>query len=225
MKRCEHCNVRVEGSVCPLCGETIASGENKKKYEAYPVYRVEKEELAPNTSARYQALVVSMAIVAICAFINLLTRGTAGGYWFLDIAVILGYIWVLVLHTIRSKMRGSVKFFVQVGMISLMLIVFDLNAGGGLWSLIFGIPIEAVAMISLAAYIVCKRKMLWSEYLLYGFMILVIGFAPMIAVEIGVVQMFWTFFMSAAYSVVMFLGMFIFANKKYKETAVRRVRF
>ena len=69
-------------------------------------------------------------------------------------------------------------------MISLMLIVFDLNAGGGLWSLIFGIPIEAAAMISLATYIVCKRKMLWSEYLLYGFMILVIGFAPMIAVEI-----------------------------------------
>ena len=225
MKRCEHCNVRVEGSVCPLCGETLASDENKTKHEAYPVYRVKKEAPAPNTGARYQALVVSMIIVAVCAFINLLTRGTEGGYWFLDIAVILGYILVLVLHTIRSKTRGSVKFFVQVVMISLMLIVFDLNAGGGLWSLIFGIPIEAAAMISLATYIVCKRKMLWSEYLLYGFMILVIGFAPMIAVEIGVVHMFWTFFMSAAYSLVTFLGMLMFANKKYKETAVRRVRF
>ena len=228
MKSCEYCNVRVDENLktCPLCGKKLSGSAEGAVEQTYPRYGTQAaREALPAGNGRYFALAITMMIIAVCAFVNLLTRGEAGGYWFLDVAVILGYLWVLVLHTIRSKSRGSVKFFVQVGRISLMLIVFDLNAGSGLWSLLFGLPIEAVAMISLATFIVCRRKMLWGEYLLYGFMILFIGFAPMIAVEMGIVPMFWTFFMSAGYSVVTFLFMLMFANKQYKQTAVKRVRF
>ncbi|MEA5002945.1 MAG: DUF6320 domain-containing protein [Christensenella sp.] len=228
MRNCEYCNVRVDENLttCPLCERKLTGQQGAEAKHTYPAYaRKDEKYAAPAGNGKYKALVVTMLIVAVCAFINLLTRGEAGGYWFLDVAVVLGYIWVLVLHTIRSKARGSVKFFAQVCMISLMLIVFDLNAGGGLWSLLFGLPIEAVAMISLATFIVCRRKMLWSEYVLYGFMILFIGFAPMIAVQMGFVPMFWTFFMSAGYAVVTCLFMLMFANKQYKQTAVRRVHF
>ncbi len=228
MKNCEYCNVWVDENLktCPLCARKLSGRQGAARQQVYPSYGTQNEkQVLPVGNGKYKALAITMLIIAVCAFINLLTRGETGGYWFLDVAVILAYIWVLVLHTIRSKARGSVKFFAQVGMIALMLIVFDLNAGGGLWSLLFGLPIETAAMISLATFIVCRRKMLWSEYLLYGFMILFIGFAPMVSVELGIVPMFWTFFMSAGYAVVTFLFMLMFANKQYKQTAVRRVRF
>ena len=225
MKHCEYCNVSVDGTKerCPLCGKKLAGSSGPEK-RAYPVYQAAEEKL-PVKNTRHKMLLVSLVIICICALVNLLTRGTNGGYWFMDITVILAYLWVLVLHTVRSKARGCVKFLVQTCMISFMMIVFDLNAGGGMWSVTFGIPFESTAMIFLANYIVFSKKMRWSEYLSYGFMVLLIGFAPMLAVQIGIVHMAWPFFLCATCALVSFLFMMICADRNCKEEATRRFRF
>lgn len=223
MNRCEYCNVCVEGQArCPLCGRTVSA---KGDCEAlYPVNRQEIKD-KPKTKIAKWAAVFTLGVVGVCALVNLLTRGSAGGYWFLDIAVIFIYLWVLVLNTVRSKIRGSVKLMLQAGLIGLMLCVFDWNAGRGLWSLNFGIPFASVGFVALVTYIVFTRKLSWSEYIGYMIAVLLFGQGAITSSMLGFTHFAWPGFMAAGYAAATFLLMLTFANGRYKETRMRRFRF
>ncbi|MEA4854753.1 MAG: DUF6320 domain-containing protein [Christensenella sp.] len=224
MKHCDHCNILIESESmqCPLCGRKLVG---KDEPHCYPPY----EKLAGTEYKKRSKIglmaVVTAAILGACALVNILSRDVNGGYWFMDIAVILAYLWVLVLHTVKSHVRGSIKLFVQAVMISLMLLVFDLNAGQGMWSVRMGIPIVSSAMICIATFIVGTRKLNWNDYIAYGVVVLLIGLAPLTAVELGVAQMAWPFWFCASYGVVTFIFMMTRADRKYKESAKRRFRF
>jgi hypothetical protein len=226
MKHCEYCNIDVRGKavVCPLCGRKL-SGSLQNTEPVYPSYHSAETVKEERRGMAGKMLAVTVFILCSAVVMDLLTHTAAGGYWCMDIAAILGYLWVLVLHTVRSTARGFVKLLVQACMVSLLLVVFDLNAGGGLWSVSFAIPIQATAMICLATYIVLSKKMSWREYLCYGIADLCLGFAPMIAVQMRIVHMAWPFFLCASCAVVTFFLMLLCAERNYKEEETRRFRF
>ena len=145
MNRCEYCNVSCGWGADDLSavwqdGRTRRK-RKQKQAQSYPAYGMESREEEPKSV---------LYIKSGCG-----NRGRGGHmrvdqpcharcerrFWCLDIAVIFGYIWLLVLNTVRPKIRGSVKLMLQAGIISLMLCVFDWNAGRGLWSVNYAIPI------------------------------------------------------------------------------------
>lgn len=228
MNRCEYCNVSVDGALttCPLCGRTVARGEKERKQaQSYPAYSMESREEEPKKRPVYKATAVTAGVVGVCAWINLATRGVNGGFWCLDIAVIFGYIWLLVLNTVRSKIRGSVKLMLQAGIISLMLCVFDWNAGRGLWSVNYAIPIACIGLNFLVTYIVFTRKLSWREYIGYMIAVLIFGQTPFIGVLTGVTLVVWPSFTAGAYAIVTFVMMLICADGNYKESRAKRFRF
>ncbi len=224
MNRCEYCNVSVGGGVlnCPLCGRKV-DGETGKE-RLYPSYGKEAREEPPKRTI-YKMAAITLGVVGICAWINLATRGAAGGFWCLDVAVIFAYLWLLVLNTVRSKMRGSVKLIFQAGFIGGMLCVFDWNAGRGLWSVNYAIPIVCTGLIFLVTYIVFTRRLSWREYIGYMIAVLIFGQAPFVAVALDVTLVVWPSFTAAAYAVITFVMMLICADKKYKGSRARRFRF
>lgn len=222
MGKCEYCGVTVEGRAkCPLCGRKLYKSTPNTMY---PACRTDKNTAAEKRTPYWPAL-VTLGAVGICAWINLMTRGSAGGYWCLDIAAIFAYLWVLVLHTVKSKTRGSLKLMLQACLIIAMLCVFDWNAGRGLWSVNFAIPFACIGLIFLATYIVMTRKMSWNEYIGYMIAVLLFGQAPVMGIFLGFTHFVWPSFMAAGYAVFTFLMMLMFANGRYKDERARRFRF
>lgn len=223
MSRCEYCNVSVEGrESCPLCGRRL-SGESGTA-ALYPAYKAETGE-KPKKRTAYKAAAFTIGAVGACALINLLTRSSADGYWFLDIAVIFAYLWVLVLNTVKSKIMGSFKLMFQAGLVGLMLCVFDWNAGRGLWSVNFAIPFACIGFIAIVTYIVLTRKLSWGEYVGYMVAVALFGQGALTGVLLGFAHLAWPGFAAAGYAAATFLMMLMFANGRYKETRMRRFRF
>ncbi|WP_066688079.1 DUF6320 domain-containing protein [Christensenella intestinihominis] len=221
MGKCEYCGVTVKGSEsCPLCGRPV-QGKTEKMYPACPA---DQNEI-PEKRTPYWPAVVTAGVVGICALVNLVTRGSSGGYWCLDIAVIFAYLWVLVLHTVKSKTRGSFKLMLQACLIVAMLCVFDWNAGRGLWSVNFAIPFACIGMIFLATYIVMTRKINWSGYIGYMVAVALFGQIPIMGILLGLTHFVWPSFAAAGYAVFTFLMMLMFANGRYKDAQTRRFRF
>lgn len=223
MNRCEYCNVVVEGQArCPLCGRKVSG--TSVPTAIYPAYRDETRQ-TPRTKTAMKAAMFTIGAVGVCALVNLLTRTSTDGYWFLDIAVIFMYFWVLVLNTIKSKIMGSFKLMLQAGLVGLMLCVFDWNAGRGLWSVNFAIPIASMAFVALVTYIVFTRKLSWGEYIGYMVAVVLFGQGAVMGTMLGFAQFAWPGFMAAGYAAATFLMMLMFANGRYKEMRVRRFRF
>lgn len=223
MNRCEYCNVSVDAQErCPLCGRPV-DGESSAA-ALYPVYREEIKE-KPKKKTMQKAALITLGAVGICALINILTRSNTDGYWFLDIAVIFGYLWILVLNTVKSKIMGSFKLMLQAGLVGLMLFLFDWNAGFGLWSLNFAIPFACIGFTAIVTYIILTRKLSWSEYIGYMIAVAIFGQGAVISSILGFTHFAWPGFLAASYAVTTFLLMLVFANGRYKETRVRRFRF
>ena len=67
--------------------------------------------------------------------------------------------------------------------------------------------------------------MKWREYALYQFITIILGVLPVISVAARLVTTTWPSIVSAFYSGVTLLGMFIFADKKYKNELIKRFHF
>lgn len=222
MGKCNHCGVSVKGgSVCPLCGRLVEISEEERMYPACG-------SDAQETDGRrlpYWQILITFAAVGICAGVNLMTRGSTGGYWCLDIVAVFAYLWMLVLHTVKSAARGSLKLFLQACLVNAMLCVFDWNAGGSRWSIQFAVPIACIGFILLATYIVTTRKVSWNEYIGYMIVVAVLGQVPVFSVIFGFAHFEWIGFAAAGYSVVTILVMLMFAYTRYKNERTRRLRF
>ena len=222
MGKCEYCGVTVSGrDTCPLCGRKVRGGTQNAMY---PACRTDNREMPEKKRPCWPTLVTLLA-VGVCAWINLMTRGSSGGYWCLDIAAIFAYLWVLVLHTVKSKTRGSLKLMLQACLIIAMLCVFDWNAGRGLWSVNFAIPFACIGLVFLATYIVMTRKLSWSEYIGYMVAVVLFGQMPVMGRLLGFTHFVWPSFAAAGYAVFTFLMMLLFANGRYKGERTRRFRF
>lgn len=222
MGKCEYCGVTVRGSAaCPLCGRKVRAQRSEK---LYPDGSADSPK-AKNKRLPFWQAAVTLSAVGVCAWVNLATRGSTGGYWCLDIAAVFAYLWVLVLHTVKSSAQGSLKLSLQALLVMAMLCVFDWNAGRGLWSVNFGVPIVCAGFILLATYIVVTRKMSWSGYIGYMAAVALFGQIPVVSVMLGLAQIAWPGIAAAGYAVFTFLVMLMFANGRYKNELVRRLRF
>ncbi|MEF9987468.1 MAG: DUF6320 domain-containing protein [Christensenella sp.] len=224
MGKCEYCNVSVEErEVCPLCGRQVGAD---KAAAPRPYPRCDtKIEKASGAATICKAAAISVCIIAVCALINLLTYSVGGNYWFVDVAVIFIYFWVLILNTIRAKIAGSLKLMVQALVMGSLLCVFDGNANGGMWSVNFAIPIMCMAFVSLIMYIVVTKKLSWNEYIGYMIVVLLCGQGAVTGAILGIVRFGWLSIAAAGYAALTFLMMLIFANGRYKSTRVKRIRF
>ncbi|MEG1657239.1 MAG: DUF6320 domain-containing protein [Christensenellaceae bacterium] len=223
MNRCEYCNVKVDENLqrCPLCHRVLNEGACENTYPQYD----HSEKPNKKSYTAYKVGSALLIFIGVCALINLLTIRYTRNLWFLTVAAPIVYMWVLVQNTIKSKIFGGLKVLFQVFMMSLMLFVFDLNAGFKHWSVNYVIPFVIIAHIFLITYLVFTKKLMWNEYVMYIFAVIILGGAPMTLYSTGVSTQLIVSAITALYATLTFVGMMIFAEKSYKKDLLRRFRF
>ena len=127
MKRCKFCNVDVatDKDYCPLCYNDL---EGKYEGETILTQQKTKNVKKPHTNTFLAKLFlfISIAIMAVCLFVNLKTDTTY--LWCLLVLEGIIYVWILVVHTIMSKRSVFEKIVFQLlGVITIISTTYSMS--------------------------------------------------------------------------------------------------
>ena len=175
MKHCKLCNVDIESDrkYCPLCFNDIEKDMVEEKKAPEFLTRNKNENFEKHSYFLTRLfLFLTIAIIGICTFINILTKGAP---WCLLVALCILYVWVLIDHTILSKRSPFEKILFQLCTIVAILAVSNFLAGGGEWLINVVVPSIDIATTTILVLISLIGKQHRSQFLL-SFLIMYILF-------------------------------------------------
>lgn len=213
---CPDCKVKIEyGLKCPLCFKNIKGKSNGK---IYPKYKIKKK----NKTVHNIFLFASIAITLL----SFLANGYYFTYykypWSLFVFLTIIYLWVLVKHTILSRVKGGNKVLMQVFCLSIICVIVDVNTGFHRWSVNYVIPYILLVSTAVIAFIARLIKMLWSEYINFVIASIFLCFIPLILSLLNVATVYLPGILAGTCSVLTFIGLMIFANKRFKNEVIGR---
>ncbi|WDV44943.1 DUF6320 domain-containing protein [Clostridiaceae bacterium M8S5] len=219
MKHCKFCDVNIDDSQvrCPLCHKKL-EGQIENEDRQYPQYNLEKIQKKNYRSKVFSFIVI--IVISVCTLINLLNYN--GLLWSFYVIFPLGYVWLSIRNTIISNMHYGVKILLQLIGLSFMLFMVDITNGQFSWSVDIVIPLLIITSIFIMTIIIYTIPMLWSEYIGYLFIIMFIGLIPIVLYLTNIAKILWPSAVSALYTLLTLIGMFIFSDKKLKNEFVRR---
>jgi hypothetical protein len=166
-----------------------------------------------------------MSVIAGSAslIINFLTFD--GFLWSLITVVGILYLWVVISHSVANHINIASKIFVQAFLGSVFIVLVDYLVGYRGWSVNYVIPsIFSAADIAIVIIILINR-MNWRNYMLYQFVIALLGFAPLLLYLIRLSDNPIFVIISTSLSALSLLGTFIFGDKTVKSELRRRLHF
>ena len=175
MKHCNLSNIDIDSDrkYCPLCFNEVDKTENKERSKT-PEYlpRAKNEKIEKHSYFLTRIfLFLSIAIIGICIFINVLVKGKP---WCLIVGLSILYIWVLTMHTILSKRSAFEKILFQLCNIIAILVASNHLAGGGEWLINYVVPSIALATTSILVLVSLIGKRHRSQFLLSFFIIYIL---------------------------------------------------
>lgn len=235
MKYCGKCNVMVntDSQKCPLCSMVLSDGKlqnsDENNFEStlpdacddgakYP-----KPEI--NTVDKYNFvlrvfLFISVVIGSTSLLINILTY--TGVLWSLYVIGTLLYLWITVAYPLFVKRKIGHIIVINAISTSIYLYSLELATRTNGWGLSYATPFLFIAATLMITLIILIRRLKWREYSTYQTIMVILGFLPVIFCVTGLVTPIWPSALSAFYSFLTLAGMFIFADKKYKNELIRR---
>ena len=223
MKHCNLCNINIDSDrkYCPLCFNDV---EDLGGDKSVPILlsRTKNDNFEKHSYFLTRLfLFLSLAIVGISVFINILTKGV---FWSLLVALCIVYIWILIEHTILSKRGAFEKVLFQVAGIVSILVVCNIISGGGEWLVNVVIPSVALATTTILLLISLIGKNRRSQFLL-SFLFIYIMFLIMSLVF--VLAHFDTFkilnLINIMYTSLAILGTILFGFRIIKNEGGRRL--
>lgn len=212
MKYCEKCQMQIENKIskCPLCGETLLE-QGEKFVEEYPsAHSLHKYRIAIKI-IWFAALLVSGALLIL----NFMTRFQ--WLWALTGICSVWYLAVSAVFAIRSARNIGLMVLVQTMGICLLTFVIDFSFDFRRWSLNYVIPLAlSFSILLLTILILCKPLML-RDFIVYLFVIAALGLTPCLLLAVGLAAVPWPAVAAGFLSAAVFVGMFLFANRKTKH--------
>ncbi|UOO36819.1 hypothetical protein IZU99_05900 [Oscillospiraceae bacterium CM] len=234
MKNCDKCRVSVNTryDFCPLCGMRLTAQPSEsdlpkmsgllsatEQHDIYPRYNAKAKY---NLTLRILAF-LSLFAVASTLLINLLTY--QGMLWSLLVAAGIAVFWAAVIYPVT--VRKNIGHHIAVNAVSVCVFFitahFVVRAKG--WSLDYVVPFLFIAATTFISLVILIKWMKWREYALYQFITIILGLLPVISVLAHLVTTAWPSLVSAVYSFLTLLAMFIFGDKKYKNELIKRFHF
>ena len=234
MKYCRKCALSVHTGYgfCPLCAsqltdgpaadeapETACAAPGDSGEDLYPRY---DGEVTYNLTLRV-LLFVSVVGAGTCLLINLLAYH--GMLWSLLVAGGIGFFWAALIYPLAARKNVGHHIAVDALAALVFFVVAQFVVGTKGWSLDYVVPFMFIAATTFISLVILIKRMKWREYALYQFITILLGILPVISVIAGLVTTAWPSIVSAFYSGVTLLGMFIFADKKYKSELIKRFHF
>lgn len=235
MKYCGKCNVNVntDSQKCPLCSIVLLDskipGYDNDNPEGNLTNAVgdgaKYPKLETDTVNRYNFvfrlfLFISVVIGSSCLLINLLIY--SGVLWSLYVIGTMLYIWITVAYPLFVKRKIGHIIVISALSTSIYLYSLELATRTKGWGLSYATPFLFIAATLLITFIIFLRRLKWREYSTYQTIMVLLGFLPVIFCITGLVTPIWPSVLSAFYSFLTLMGMFIFVDKKYKDELIKR---
>jgi hypothetical protein len=237
MKYCRKCalTVNTKYEFCPLCAAQLTDCQNGETPDAAPSADMQpSDEVPEDIYPRYSGevkynlalrllLFISVVGASTCLLINLLVY--QGVLWSLLVAGGIGFFWAALIYPIAARKNVGHHIMVDAVAACVFFVVAQFVVGTKGWSLDYVVPFLFIAATTFISVVILVRRMRWREYALYQFITIVLGILPVISVIAHLVTTTWPSIVSAFFSGVALLGMFIFADKKYKNELIKRFHF
>ncbi len=216
MRRCEHCDVTVEGegALCPLCHGPL---RGEASPDVFPV--------VPLVSRRYHLLIrlavfLSVVVAVVCLLINRVTFH--GEWWSLLVLGAIGSLWVSLVMAVRKRTNLPKGILWQVVLLSLLSLAWDWGTGWHRWSINYVIPLVCMlAMLAIALLSRVIRKRL-EEVLVYLLIDGALGIAPLVFLLAGWVSVELPSLLCVAVSVLFFVAIILFWGDVLRGELSRR---
>ena len=182
-RRCSHCGVKIMDLTekCPLCNGILEPGEDGS--DTYPdvVQRSRKLGLFLRILMAFWVVVT-----AVCALINYYTYD--GVLWSAIVSVTIFYV-VFIIYLMSYTNVGYLgRIFTSVILAVVLVVSVDVLTGFHGWSVDYVIP-GGLLVIDIAIMIIrfINHKN-WQSYMYVQFIVVLLGFIPILLVRIGLVH-------------------------------------
>lgn len=219
MTFCKRCGVRLcDGSeTCVLCGSRTRPAEGEAFFD-YPVLRY---------SNRLRSLIrllamLSVVIVGVSLYIDY--RFDSDTIWSFIVLGATIYGWTA-FSTRKSRKNVGLMIFIQLIAISLLGYVIDISTGNHGWMLSYCLPFMIIAAQGIIVSLLIVRPMLFREFLLYEWMIGIMGVLSILLMVFDIATVRWPYITVCTYSAFLLVGTVLLADRKTKNELVKRFHF
>lgn len=219
MKYCKECGVSVGNPLdhCPLCHAYLERRDAEPEVPSYPPVL----QMAERYNLIQRVLVMlSLTVSLVCLTINLLV--SARPLWSLIVISGILYMWVAIGSAVRRAARLGYNILIQVLSLAVLLVVIDWFSGHQGWSLNYVVPFLFVCATASITVIIIVRRMDIRGFVLYFFLMALLGFVPVILLAFGLVTVAWPSLVAAMYSGLSLIGLFVFADRSTKQELKKR---
>jgi len=218
MQYCENCKVHVRGNnkKCPLCQNSI----NKNGSDT--------NEIFPDIPVSYQnnlilrmMIFLSLSIIVISFSINAMFPTKVN--WSMIVISGIVCMWISLGLVIKKRHNIPKSILWQVGVISILAVIWDWRTGWIGWSLDFVIPIAClVAMIVM--YVTGKIMHLSvRDFLFYLLMDGIFGIIPIAFLILDIIKYRYPSIICVAVSIISLTAIVIFEGENMKEELNKRM--
>ena len=123
---------------------------------------------------------------------------------------------------IISKLHIGWKLFAQIIAVMIVLITTDAVTGWSGWSITYLEPFVIIAATLVMTLVLLIRRAKWREYMLFQFLITINGFISIVLYCFGLIKVIWPGATGAIYALLTLFGMYVFANKQFKNELYKR---
>jgi hypothetical protein len=219
MQFCEHCKVKIKGDhhICPLCAGPI-KGEGKPEEEVFPYIPTIYQEF--NIFIRVIILISVVAVVVSFAVNVLFTRESK---WSLLVAAAIVSMWISLFILIRKKNNIPKTIVWQVGLISVLSVLWDRSMGWKGWSIDYVIPSVWVLAMVVMAIGAKLLKIGVRDLIIYLFVDAIFGLVPLIFILFGWLKVMYPSVICVAASAISLATLIIFQGDNMKAELNKRM--
>lgn len=219
MKTCKRCHVKVsdDSCICPLCHTVLTEFDGVKSERAYP-------DLFGRTKT-YNLLTRIMLFLSIVGgiaaiVVNYLTYDKV--MWSILTTAVILYYWSAIIHSIRHHVNVASKILVQAVCASVLTVIVDYVLGFGKWSINYVVPSILMLAGTAVLIIILVNRIHFQTYIIYQFIIGVLGFVPFLLFIFGIVDKPLMSIIAVIVSALTMIGVSIFGEKTVKSELKRR---
>lgn len=219
VQNCIHCKVKIRGehSACPLCA-SIPSDRGDYKEDVFPHIPTIYQEF--NIFIRILVLVSIVGVVVSFAVNMIFTQEST---WSILVAAAVACMWLSLFFIIRKRNNIPKTILWQVGIISVLSVIWDRSMGWLGWSIDYVIPtawILAMIVMAVGAKILKIGVRDLTVYLLID---AIFGFIPVVFIIFGWVDVIFPSVICVAASIISLSALILFEGDNIKAELNKRM--
>ena len=208
MQYCEKCRVSVRGSdeKCPLCQSKLSGTAETAQYPKIST---------ANSKLAFGIRIAALATVLLCiaaGAVNIIV--TPGEHWALIAISAALCLWICFLYAVKKRKKLSRNIIVQVILVCLLSVVWDIATGYKAWSVNFVVPCACSSAAIALEILALVLKMPASDYMFCLLWDSIFGLVPLILIMTGNVSVMLPSVVCIAISVAVVFFTAIFYGKE-----------